>query len=77
MPKTIWTDQHTRLRDLLKAKRQAQGLTQAQVAEKLKRPQSFVAKFERGERRIDVIEFLQLADLIGFDPHEMLDALKK
>lgn len=43
-------------------------MTQVDVAERLKRPQSFVAKYERGERRIDVIEFLEIAGAIGFDP---------
>lgn len=42
-------------------------MTQAQVANKLRRYQSFVATVESGQRRIDVIEFLAFAEAIGFD----------
>lgn len=51
---------------LLRALRQARGragLTQARVAELLRRPQSFVSKCESGERRIDVIELRSFLDL--------------
>lgn len=76
MPKTIWTERHTKLRALLIQERKAHGLTQADVAERLGRPQSFVAKYERGERRVDVVEFLELATVIGFDPHALIGALE-
>ena len=45
---------------LVEARRDA-GLTQVALAKKLGRPQSFVSKFERGERRLDVTEFLDVA----------------
>ncbi|WP_246197439.1 helix-turn-helix domain-containing protein [Pseudoxanthomonas sacheonensis] len=48
------------------------GLTQQQLADKLGRPQSFVSKTENGERRIDVVEFLELCRLVGADPHNVL-----
>ena len=47
-------------------------LRQADVAMRLKRPQSFVAKYENGERRVDVIEFIEIAEAVGFDPIEFL-----
>lgn len=56
--------------------RQAAGLTQAQVAARVNRPQSFVAKYEQGERRLDVVEFLDLTEAIGTDPFRLLRALK-
>jgi transcriptional regulator with XRE-family HTH domain len=43
------------------------GLTQAQFAEKLGEYQSFVARVESGQRRIDVIEFIEIAKVLGFD----------
>jgi hypothetical protein len=47
-------------------------LTQQAVAERLARPQSYVAKVEGCERRLDVVEFLQVARAIGIDPMPML-----
>lgn len=52
------------LRRLRKAREDA-GLTQAAVASKLRRPQSFVSKSETGERRVDVVELAELAHLYG------------
>ena len=53
MGKTIHSPQHQALRELLVAARRKAGLTQHEVAERLGRPQSFVAKVEGGERRLD------------------------
>lgn len=53
----------TRLRE---ARRQA-GLTQAEVAGRLGKPQSFVAKCENGERRVDIVELLAFATLYNVD----------
>ena len=50
----------------------AANLTQAHLAGRLNRPQSFVAKYEGGERRLDVIEFMEVAEAIGFDPAEFI-----
>jgi transcriptional regulator with XRE-family HTH domain len=58
---------YERLRTLLVKARKNAGLTQAEVAAELKQPQSFVSKYERGERRLDVVEFLEVARIIGFD----------
>ncbi|MBV7522525.1 helix-turn-helix transcriptional regulator [Ensifer sp. ENS12] len=60
---------------LLIARREAAGLTQTELAAKLGEYQSFVARLESGQRRVDVVEFLQLAG--GFDPHEAMDQLSR
>jgi hypothetical protein len=52
-------------------------LTQQQVADRLKRPQSFVAKYEGGERRLDVIEFLAVARTLGADSINILRILMR
>ena len=56
-----------RLRQWLVAARNARGLTQLQLADTLGRPQSFVSKYERGERRLDFVEVLDIADALGAD----------
>ncbi len=53
----------TRLREA----RQAAGLTQTDVAAKLRRPQSFISKCESGERRVDVVELVAFAQLYQKD----------
>jgi transcriptional regulator with XRE-family HTH domain len=60
-------------RELLVGVRKAAGLTQAELSQKLNRPQSFVSKYERGERRMDVIEFGEVAKALGVDPTKLLD----
>jgi transcriptional regulator with XRE-family HTH domain len=59
---------------MIAARRKA-GLTQAQLAKRLKKPQSFIAKYEGGERRIDVVEFVAIVRAIGADPVRILRKL--
>jgi transcriptional regulator with XRE-family HTH domain len=75
--KTLGTARHRALIALLIAKREAAELTQTELAAKLGEYQSFVARLESGQRRVDVVEFLELANLLGFDPHEALDQLAR
>jgi len=63
------------LKQLFDARKKA-GLTQTMLSERLTKPQSFVSKYERGERRLDVIEFLEVCRLLGTDPHEMIRKLE-
>ena len=77
MPKTIHTPLHKKLCDLLKARRKAAGLTQTVVAKRLGKPPSYVAKYESGDRRLDVLEFLDVADAIGFDPCRLIRSLPR
>jgi hypothetical protein len=46
------------------------------VAERLGKPQSFVAKVESGERRIDLIDALNICACIGADPHDVIDKMR-
>jgi transcriptional regulator with XRE-family HTH domain len=64
-----------RLQQALAAARKSAGLTQQQLANHLYKPQSFVAKVELGERRLDVIEFLAVCEALGVDPCDLLNKL--
>ncbi|WP_245254358.1 helix-turn-helix domain-containing protein [Paraburkholderia sp. LEh10] len=55
--------------------RKASVLSQAELALRLGRPQSYIAKIEIGERRIDVVEFLKLALILGVSPASVLENL--
>lgn len=66
--KSLRSADHVNLITLLVAAREKAGLTQQQLADRLGKPQSFVAKYEGGERRIDLIEFLAISRALEFDP---------
>lgn len=67
---------YKKFQEFLRQYRQSQELTQLQLAEQLKRPQSFVAKYESGERRLDLIEFLQVAETLGIDLIQFMQQLQ-
>ncbi len=66
-----------RFRELLVAARKKADLTQAELSSRLNRPQSFVSKYERGERRLDVLEFREVARGLRVNPIEFLAKLYK
>ncbi|WP_292046064.1 MULTISPECIES: helix-turn-helix domain-containing protein [unclassified Brevundimonas] len=72
MPSSIFTQRHQELIGFIASTRKAAGVTQVELAERLGKPQSFVSKVERGERRLDVIEFCQVAKALERDPAELL-----
>lgn len=75
MARSLRTPKHCQLQSGLADARKAAGLTQAQLAERLGRPQSFVAKYEVGERRIDVVEFCEIADALKLDASALLSSI--
>lgn len=72
MEKTLTSADYARFVGLLVAAREKAGIRQRALAEALDVPQSFVAKYEGGERRIDVIEFVAIARALGADPLKIL-----
>jgi len=75
--KSVFTGEYDKFRRLLIEARAGAGLTQVEVAERLSRPQSFVSKYENGERRLDVIEFLQVTRAIGVDAGRLIKKLER
>jgi transcriptional regulator with XRE-family HTH domain len=67
MPSQLHSHHYQIFRSMLVAAREEAGLTQVNIAERLGKPQSFVSKYERGERRLDFTEFVELADLLEID----------
>jgi transcriptional regulator with XRE-family HTH domain len=70
--KSLHQPENRLLCELLASARRKAGISQEVLAKRLKRPQSFVAKYEGGERRLDVVEFLAIARAIGTDPVRLL-----
>lgn len=77
MPKSVFTDAYATLLEMLVALRKEQGLTQVQLSKKLGKPQPFVSYIERGERRIDVIEFYAIMRAMGVDPVKAFSSLTR
>lgn len=77
MVRSVFSAAYQRFRRLLVQERKRAGLTQATLATRLRRPQSFVSKYEQGERRIDVIEFLEIAEALRINPERLISSLRK
>ncbi len=75
MPAHFRSRRHQRLAELLVQYRREADLKQTDVAAKLGKYQPLITNMESGQRRIDVVELLELAEIIGFDPHVLLDEL--
>ncbi len=70
MPSSLHSDAYDTLRATLVALRKDAGVTQVELAERLGRPQQFVSKVERGERRLDLVEFIAVCRALRLDPKD-------
>ena len=73
--KTLRSRRHRVLCASLLSARKAARLSQAELASRLKTSQTVIARIENGERRIDVIEFIDLARALRVDPKDILSHL--
>lgn len=69
--------EHKVVGGILAAARKAQGLTQVDLARRLGKPQSFVSSYEAGQRRVDVVELLRIAEAIGVPARVIFDDITK
>ncbi|EAQ32564.1 helix-turn-helix domain-containing protein [Idiomarina baltica] len=76
MHKTLHSPQHQRLVAWLKKARCDQGLTMRDLAVKLGVPHSFVGKVEQGERRLDLVEFIQYCECLGLKPEDGIKVVR-
>lgn len=77
MPKTIFSGAHEHLVEVLIRARRKAGLTQTQLAELIGKDQKFISLIERGQRRVDVLEFYVLARAMGLEPLKLYAELIK
>lgn len=75
MEKPRHTADYRRLCGVLRQLREEAELTQTEVANRLRVPQSFVSKYEAGDRRLDVIELRHVLDALGVRPGTFLERL--
>lgn len=62
--------------DVLSASRQELGVSQRELARRVGKPPSFINKIELLERRLDILEFIIIAEALGRRPHELLSAIR-
>ena len=72
MKRTIKEIQQGKLQKLLKQIRQDKGIRQVELAERLNVPQSYISKYESGDRRLDILELRQICDAIGISLQEFI-----
>ncbi|HYD14143.1 MAG TPA: helix-turn-helix transcriptional regulator [Allosphingosinicella sp.] len=72
MPKTIFSGANQVVVEALRQVRRDAGLTQKQLADRVHRDQSWVSLIEGSQRRVDVVEFIDIARAMGVDPSELL-----
>jgi len=72
MQKSLSSTKHRALLDLLRQIREEAGFRQLDVAERLRQPQSFVSKYESGERRLDLLELELVCEACETDLHRFV-----
>ena len=77
MPKSIFTEEYQIFLTALIQARQEAGITQMQLAKILQKPQSYVSKYENGERRLDVIETFEILLSLNVKPRLFFTKLEK
>jgi len=75
--KSLYRRDQTVLLSLLRQQRLAAGLKQAELAKRLAEPQSFVSKYESGERRLDLLELRQVCAALWFSVSELVQMLEE
>lgn len=77
MEKSIFTRDYAILLKLLKGAREKAGVTQVELGEKVGKPQTFISKVERGDRRLDLVELRAFCIAIGLPLAEFVDQFEK
>ena len=77
MARTLDSPRHEALRAFLVQQRKKGGLRQIDLAKRLRRAQSYVTYVETGQKLVDVVELMEWAETIGFDPREAIKRLSK
>jgi transcriptional regulator with XRE-family HTH domain len=76
---TLWVEpeQHKIVGACLAAARRGANVTQQELAARLRKPQSFVSEYERGQRRVDVVELLAISRALGVDAPDLFTEIAK
>lgn len=75
MSKSLYSDDNQRLCAILRRERTRAGLQQKELALRISRNQSFVTRYETGQKTLDVHELLEICRALQYDPHLVIDEL--
>jgi transcriptional regulator with XRE-family HTH domain len=75
--RTLDSPRHEALREFLIEARDKAGLRQIELAQRLRRSQSYVSYVETGQKLVDVVELMEWAEAIGFDARDAIKRLSK
>jgi DNA-binding transcriptional regulator YiaG len=70
--KSVFTKRYKLFLSMLVSIREEKGISQRALSKKLKKSPTYVSKYERGERRLDVIEFLDIVKVLEADPYKII-----
>ena len=77
LAKSLYTPEWEALCAILKCERESKGLTQKELSKLLRQPQSFVSKFESGQRKLDLRQFILYVEALKSDPSEVFGSVLK
>ena len=74
---SVWIppEDHKAVGQILAMARKEKGVTQVEMARRLNKPQSFVSSYESGQRRVDVLELLKIAQALGLNAEPLFSAM--
>lgn len=75
MPKSVHSKRQLLVASAISAARRSKGMSQASVAKALGRHQPFIANIESGERRVDIVELVDIARIVDMDLQILIDSL--
>lgn len=73
MANKLWDQRRKALTEVLKRLRVEAGVTQIDMANRLDKPQSYVSKYESGERKLDFVEVMEICEALGIKPKALID----
>jgi transcriptional regulator with XRE-family HTH domain len=77
MSKSVTFSLNRKISQILASERKRRGITQADIAKKLKKPQSFVSKYENGQRQLTVADFIGACNALALRPADFFKILDK
>jgi transcriptional regulator with XRE-family HTH domain len=76
MSKAIFSFEYIRLREILLNARDSKNITQAELARLLNKPQSYISKYENGEKMLNVIEFINVCNALEIEAEKIIQELR-